>query len=314
MMHNNAADLITRLPAVRGDYAHDVALSRHTWFGVGGPADIIFSPLDYDDLAHFLANCPRDIPLLPIGAGSNLLVRDAGVAGVVIKLTDHMKTITHDGTIITAQSGALDADVARYASKASLAGLEFLIGIPGTIGGGLRMNAGAYGGEFKDVIITAYGLDRAGNSVVATPQKIGMAYRHTDAPADWIFTHATVQAQTGDSAAIRARMKEIVASRGDAQPRGARTGGSTFANPDGGKAWQEIDKAGCRGLVVGGAQVSDKHCNFLINNGSATATDIEQLGESVRRRVRENGGPELRWEIKRVGRLIDQRENQETAQ
>lgn len=295
-------DLLSRLPAVRGDYAPRASMARHTWFGVGGLADIVFSPADRDDLAAFLTQCPADVPLLPVGAGSNLLVRDGGIAGVVVKLSDHMKVISHDGDVITAQTGALDAAVARYAAKAGLAGLEFLIGIPGTIGGGLRMNAGAYGGEFKDVTLRAYGLDRDGNEVSASPADMGMAYRHSDAPLDWIFTHAELQATAGDATDIRARMKAIVASRGDAQPRGVRTGGSTFANPDGGKAWQEIDKAGCRGLQVGGAQVSDKHCNFLINNGSASASDIETLGETVRDRVRKNGGPELRWEIKRVGR------------
>lgn len=298
------ADWTTNLPSVRGDYAMAADMAPFTWFGVGGPADVVFSPADADDLAAFLAACPADIPILPVGAGSNLLVRDAGVAGVVIKLNTHMNNISHDGTTITAQTGALDAEVARYAARAEIAGLEFLIGIPGTIGGGLRMNAGAYGGEFKDIVITAHGVDRAGNPVTATPTEMGMAYRHSDAPADWIFTHAVLQGQTGTRDAIKARMREIVTSRGDAQPRGVRTGGSTFANPDGGKAWQAIDQAGCRGLQVGGAQVSDKHCNFLINTGTATATDIERLGELVRERVRANGGPELRWEIKRVGRPL----------
>lgn len=307
-------DLITRLPKVRGDYAIQDAMSSHTWFGVGGPADVIFSPLDEDDLSLFLAHCDSDIPIMPIGAGSNLLVRDGGVSGVIIKLTDHMNHIHHEGTVVTAQTGALDAEVARYASKAGLTGLEFLIGIPGTVGGGLRMNAGAYGSEFKDITMIAYGYDRAGNPISASPGEMGMAYRHSDAPADWIFTSASMQAATGDTAKIRARMKEIVASRGDAQPRGVRTGGSTFANPDGGKAWQEIDRAGCRGLSVGAAQVSEKHCNFLINNGGATAEDIETLGETVRARVLASGGPELRWEIRRIGHSIDDINHQETSQ
>ncbi|WP_438996731.1 UDP-N-acetylmuramate dehydrogenase [Candidatus Puniceispirillum sp.] len=307
-------DLITRLPKIRGDYAIQDAMSAHTWFGVGGPADVIFSPVDEEDLSHFLAHCDADIPILPIGAGSNLLVRDGGVSGVIIKLTDHMKHIHHDGSIVTAQTGALDAEVARYASKAGLTGLEFLIGIPGTVGGGLRMNAGAYGNEFKDITMIAHGFDRAGNPISATPTEMGMAYRHSDAPADWIFTSASMQAHPGDHDAIRARMKEIVASRGDAQPRGVRTGGSTFANPDGGKAWQEIDRAGCRGLAVGAAQVSEKHCNFLINNGGATAEDIETLGETVRARVRASGGPDLRWEIRRIGHALTKLNQQETSQ
>lgn len=295
--------LISRLPPVRGDYLCGVAMARHTWFGVGGPADVVFCPHDADDLGAFLAACPADIPILPVGAGSNLLVRDGGIAGVVIRLTAHMNRISHEGNIVNAETGALDGEVARYAAKAGLGGLEFLIGIPGSVGGGLAMNAGAYGSEFRDITIRAHGFDRAGNVVRATPAEMGMAYRHTDAPADWIFTHAELAAQPGDTAMIKARMKEIVTSRSDAQPRGVRTGGSTFANPVGGKAWQEIDAAGCRGLRVGGAEVSQKHCNFLINTGNATAGDIETLGETVRARVAADGGPALRWEIRRVGKL-----------
>lgn len=307
-------DLISRLPEVRGDYALQDAMSSHTWFGVGGPADVIFSPRDEADLSHFLVNCDDDIPILPIGAGSNLLVRDGGVSGVIVKLTDHMNHIHHDGTVVTAQTGALDAEVARYAAKAGLTRLEFLIGIPGTVGGGLRMNAGAYGSEFKDITMIVNGFDRTGKPISATPAEMGMAYRHSDAPSDWIFTSASMQATPGDTAKIRTRMKEIVASRGDAQPRGVRTGGSTFANPDGGKAWQEIDRAGCRGLSVGAAQVSEKHCNFLINKGGATAEDIETLGETVRARVLASGGPELRWEIRRIGHAAVETKPQETSQ
>ena len=297
--------LLDRLPKVRGSYAEQASMASHTWFGVGGPADVIFCPADASDLGTFLAACPADVPLLAVGAGSNLLVRDGGVAGVVIRLTDGLTSISHEGSIVTAQSGALDIEVARYAAKASLAGLEFLIGIPGSIGGGLRMNAGAYGGEFKDIVITAHGFDRQGNAITTTPTDLKMAYRHTDTPADWIFTSATLQATPGDTSEIKARMKEIITSRGEAQPRGVRTGGSTFANPKGGKAWREIDRVGCRGLSVGGARVSEKHCNFLINLGNATASDIETLGETVRARVAASGGPDLRWEIRRVGRPYD---------
>ena len=297
--------LLDRLPQVRGDYAAAVPMAGHTWFGVGGPADIIFSPADAADLGSFLAACPADIPLLAVGAGSNLLVRDGGIGGVVIRTPAHMNAVSHDGETVLAGAGALDAEVARHAAKAGLAGLEFLIGIPGTVGGGLRMNAGAYGGEFRDVVIRAHGFDRSGTPFSATPDDMGMAYRHSDAPDDWIFTHAEFRASAGDATRIRARMKEIVASRGDAQPRGVRTGGSTFANPPGGKAWQEIDAAGCRGLEIGDAQVSEKHCNFLINRGGASAHDIESLGETVRNRVAARGGPALRWEIRRVGRLAE---------
>ena len=297
--------LLDRLPQVRGDYAAAVPMAGHTWFGVGGPADIIFSPADAADLGSFLAACPADIPLLAVGAGSNLLVRDGGIGGVVIRTPAHMNAVSHDGETVLAGAGALDAEVARHAAKAGLAGLEFLIGIPGTVGGGLRMNAGAYGGEFRDVVIRAHGFDRSGTPFSATPDDMGMAYRHSDAPDDWIFTHTEFRAGAGDAARIRARMKEIVASRGDAQPRGVRTGGSTFANPPGGKAWQEIDAAGCRGMEIGAAQVSEKHCNFLINRGGASAHDIESLGETVRNRVAARGGPALRWEIRRVGRLAE---------
>ena len=294
--------ILKQLPKMRGSYTLNDPMARHTWFGVGGPADIIFSPLDEDDLASFLAACPLDIPIVPVGAGSNLLVRDGGVAGVVIKLGTHFKKIQHNGACIIAQTGATDANVARYAQKAGIAGLEFLIGIPGTIGGGLRMNAGSYGSEFKDITIRAHGLDRHGSKFTINTAEMGMAYRHNNAPEDWIFTSTELHGTKGDISTIRVRMKEIITNRGDAQPQGVRTGGSTFANPEGGKAWQELDKAGCRGLRVGGAQVSEKHCNFLINTGGATAKDIETLGETVRKSVMEGGGPTLRWEIRRIGR------------
>ena len=299
-------DLLSRLPQVRGTYQPAAEMAQHTWFGVGGPADILFCPLDENDLATFLVGCPIDIPVTVIGAGSNLLVRDGGVSGVVVKMNAHLTSIQHSGTQIVAKTGATDAEVARYAQKAGISGLEFLIGIPGTIGGGLRMNAGAYGSEFKDVTLHATGFDRQSNPVLATPAEMGMAYRHSEAPVDWIFTTAILKGHTDDPAAIKSRMREIVANRGDAQPRGVRTGGSTFANPDGGKAWQEIDKAGCRGMQIGAARVSDKHCNFLINTGGASAFDIETLGETVRQRVQENGGPNLRWEIQRIGKHTPQ--------
>ena len=298
--------ILKRLPEIRGTYSMNDPMAHHTWLGVGGTADVLFSPLDEQDLKSFLTACPNDIPLVPVGAGSNLLVRDGGIAGVVIKLNTHLKKIWHNGTRIIAQTGATDADVARYAQREGIAGLEFLIGIPGTIGGGLRMNAGAYGCDFREITIRAHGFDRSGNKISSTPAVMGMEYRHSNAPADWIFTHAELQGKKGNSANIKTQMKKIISNRGDAQPRGVRTGGSTFANPEGGKAWQEIDKAGCRGLRVGGAQVSEKHCNFLINTGDATAKDIETLGETVRKRVLASGGPSLRWEIHRVGRNLSQ--------
>ena len=292
---------LDQMPAVRGDIETGVGMDRHTWFGVGGAAEIMFSPADVDDLAQFLAALPEDIPVYPVGAGSNLLVRDGGVSGVVINTTRYFNTATCDGSVMTVGAGLHDAECARVAARNNIAGLEFLIGIPGTIGGGLRMNAGAYGSEFRDVVITATAIDRNGTIHTATPDEMGMAYRHSDAPADWIFTSATLRGSAGEHDAIRARMKEIVGNRAEAQPTGMRTGGSTFANPDGGKAWQLIDAAGCRGFSVGAAMVSEKHCNFLINTGAATADEIETLGETVRHRVAENSGVDLRWEIRRIG-------------
>ena len=305
--------VLSRLPEVRGEYSTSVAMAAHTWLGVGGPADVMFTPRDRRDLGAFLAACPGDIPVYCVGAGSNLLVRDGGIDGVVVSTSAHMTGITHEGDVVTAEAGAGDANVARHAQRAGLAGLEFLVGIPGTVGGGLRMNAGAYGSEFSDVVIEAHGFARDGAPVSATPAQMGMSYRKSDAPEDWIFTHAAFRAAPGEPEGIRARMKEFVSSRGDAQPRGVRTGGSTFANPGGGKAWREIDAAGCRGLAVGGAQVSAKHCNFLINTGGASAHDIELLGETVRRRVCDAGGPSLRWEIRRVGRLGEGQRDPEGA-
>jgi len=294
--------LLSKLPEVQGTYSEDDSMAFHTWFGVGGPADIIFCPADEKDLLKFLTMCPKDIPITPIGAGSNLLVRDGGIAGVVVKVSENVTTIYHEGTRVIAGAGATDAAVARYAQKAGIAGLEFLIGIPGTIGGGLRMNAGAYGSEFCDVVNKASALTRDGQIITATPPEMGMSYRNCDAPRDWIFVSAELQGRKGNPETIRARMKEIIHSRSHSQPKGVRTGGSTFANPCEGKAWEAIDKAGCRGLQIGGAKVSDKHCNFLINTGVATADDIETLGETIRQRVRQSGGPHLRWEIRRLGR------------
>ena len=292
--------LIDRLPAPGGDLAPMEAMSRHTWFGVGGAAEVMFTPESRDDLAAFLASTPGDIPVFAFGAGSNLLVREGGIKGVVVN-TGGLGGAEEEDGMLAVGAGLHDTEVARIAARLGLAGLEFLVGIPGTIGGGLRMNAGAYGTEFKDIVAKAEAVDRKGGVHVASPEEMGMAYRHSDAPADWIFTRAWLRAGRGEVAAIRARMKEIIASRADAQPSGVRTGGSTFANPEGNKAWRLIDAAGCRGLTNGGAMVSDKHCNFLINKGGATATAIEELGEAVRRRVAETSGVDLRWEIRRVG-------------
>ena len=289
-------------PDLRGRLEQNVLLSTLTWLKVGGPADWLFTPEDEQDLQNFLAACPADMPVTLLGAGSNTLVRDGGIEGVVIRLTGTFTAISHEGNMLCAGAGAQDGDVARYAAKTGLAGLSFLIGIPGTIGGGLRMNAGAYGSEFKDVLITARGLRRDGSLFEATPEEMRMRYRHSDAPEDYIFTSASFHTRPGDADELRHEMKQMIAQRGDSQPVGARTGGSTFANPDGHKAWQVIDEAGCRGLQVGGAHMSEKHCNFLINEGHATAHDLEQLGETVRARVAAHSGIDLRWEIRRIGR------------
>ncbi|MFO0996505.1 MAG: UDP-N-acetylmuramate dehydrogenase [Alphaproteobacteria bacterium] len=293
--------LIERLPRVRGRYTSEAPLDRITWFGVGGPAEVMFRPADPDDLAAFLAARPGDVPVTVIGVGSNLLVRDGGVEGVVVRLGRGFVEIIPEGTTVVAGAGALDANVALVAADAGLAGLEFFSGIPGTIGGALRMNAGAYGVETKDVLVEAEALDGRGRLLRADAAALGLAYRHSSAPADWIFTRARFKAEPGDPVEIRARMATIRDSREATQPIRSRTGGSTFKNPPGQKAWQLIEAAGCRGLTRGGAMVSEKHCNFLINTGSATAAELESLGEEVRARVEAHSGIALEWEIKRIG-------------
>ena len=300
-----AAGLLDRLPSVRGRITANASLAPVTWFRVGGPAEVLFRPVDRDDLADFLAGCPADVPITVIGVASNLLVRDGGVPGVVIRLGRGFAGIEvdrdDDEPTVTTGTAALDLHVARVAGDAGIAGLEFLVGIPGTIGGGLRMNAGAYGREFKDVVRTVDAIDRQGQVRTLPGDACGFGYRHSELPADWILTGAVLAGEPGDQERIAVRMAEISNQRGETQPIRSRTGGSTFANPEGGKAWKLIDGAGCRGLVLGGAQVSPMHCNFLLNTGSATASDLEALGEEVRRRVRERFGVELRWEIRRIG-------------
>ncbi|MDA8230506.1 MAG: UDP-N-acetylmuramate dehydrogenase [Magnetospirillum sp.] len=290
-----------RLPPVRGRIVHHAPLGGLTWFRVGGPADVLFRPADTEDLAGFLAALPEEVPVTVIGVGSNLLVRDGGVPGVVIRLAGPFADVSVDGATVTAGAAALDLTVAMTALERGVAGLEFLSGIPGTIGGALRMNAGAFGGEMKDVTRQATALDRQGRHHVLAVETLDFGYRHCGIPESWIFLSATLEGETGPGDAIAARMAEIRTERETAQPTRARTGGSTFANPPGGKAWELIDKAGCRGLRRGGAMVSEKHCNFLINTGTATAADIEDLGEEVRRRVLETSGVSLHWEIRRIG-------------
>jgi UDP-N-acetylmuramate dehydrogenase len=295
-------DLRARMPELRGRLIANQPLAELTWFRVGGPAQVLFSPQDEADLAYVLARLPAEVPVTVVGLGSNLIVRDGGVAGIVIRLGRGFSDIVvEDGHRLRAGTAVPDVKVARAAQEASIAGLSFLRGIPGSIGGALRMNGGAYGGETKDVLIEARGVDRAGRIVTYTNADMHYTYRHCGAPEDIIFTTALFQGRPGDPAVIAAEMDKITESREATQPIKSRTGGSTFKNPPGHKAWQLIDAAGCRGLVVGGAQVSTMHCNFLINQGSATAADIESLGETVRARVKANSGVELDWEIKRIG-------------
>ena len=297
--------LIDRLPAVRGDYVQDQSLARLAWFRVGGPAEVVFSPADQDDLARFLRECPPDVPRTVIGVASNLLIRDGGVDGVVIRLGRVFADIRAEGDGISAGAGAMDVNVAFAARDRGLAGLEFLRGIPGTIGGALRMNAGAYGREIKDVLVHACALDAAGRRHELGPAEMELGYRHCAVPEDWIFVEARLRGRPDDRALVTERMDEIRSAREESQPTKARTGGSTFTNPPGATAWELIEAAGCRGLRRGGAMVSEKHCNFLINTGDATAADLERLGEEVRRRVLAETGVELSWEIRRIGRHAD---------
>ena len=289
------------LPPVRGTYAENAPLKDLVWFRAGGNAEILFRPADAEDLATFLYARPTDLRVTVIGVGSNLLVRDGGIPGVVIRLPAAFGRITVDGTRIRAGAAALDAAVARAAADAGIAGLEFLRGVPGTIGGALRMNAGCYGRELKDVFVEATAIDGQGNRHVLTASDMGFTYRKSAVPEDWIFVEAILEGTPDAPETVRTRMNALVEQREATQPVKSKTGGSTFKNPPGHKAWQLIDEAGCRGLTHGDAQVSEKHCNFLINTANASAADLEALGEEVRARVKAKSGVTLEWEIKRVG-------------
>ena len=293
--------LIDRMPDVRGEITPDADIAKLTWFRTGGPADILFKPVDVDDLCAFLAALDMDIPVTLIGVGSNMLVRDAGVRGVVIRLPKSMSGIKIEGDLVIAGAGAPDVAVANKAAEAGLGGLEFLRGIPGTIGGAVVMNAGAYDHEVKDVLCRFKAVDRRGRLYSTKADKFEFTYRHTNIPVGWTIVEATFKGTPADRALIDERMQAINDAREATQPLRTRTGGSTFKNPEGHKAWQLVDDAGCRGLKVGGAQVSEKHCNFLINTGGATSADIENLGEEVRRRVKDRSGVDLEWEIRRIG-------------
>jgi UDP-N-acetylmuramate dehydrogenase len=294
-------ELKARMLELRGRLLANQSLAELTWFRVGGPAQAFFLPEDENDLAYFLRNLAADIPVTTIGAGSNTIVRDGGVPGVVVRLgRGFNETKVEPDNRIVAGAALLDAVVARAARDAGVAGLAFLSGIPGAIGGVLRMNGGAYGSETKDVLIEARGVDRQGNLRTYNNAEMGFGYRHCSVPDDVIFTHAMFQGRAGMPEEIAAEMDAIKKKREASQPRN-RTGGSTFKNPPNMSAWKLVDDAGCRGLTVGGAQVSELHSNFLINLGSASAADIETLGETVRERVRAHSGVELEWEIKRIG-------------
>jgi UDP-N-acetylmuramate dehydrogenase len=290
------------LPPVRGSLMMGAPLKDLVWFRAGGAAEILFRPADVEDLAAFLAAKPAGLAVSVIGVGSNLLVRDGGIPGVVVRLSSAFGKVETDGLRVRAGAAALDGAVARAAADAGIAGLEFLRGVPGTIGGALRMNAGCYGSEVKDVLVEATAIDSKGDMIRLSSADMGFEYRKARGAAeDLIFVEAVFEGRKDDPAAIRARMDDLSASREASQPIKSKTGGSTFKNPPGHKAWQLIDDAGCRGLKIGGAQVSEKHTNFLINTGEASAAELEALGEEVRKRVKDKSGILLEWEIKRVG-------------
>jgi len=293
-------DLKAKMPELRGRLLANQPLGEFTWFRVGGPAQAFFMPEDENDLAYFLRNLAIEMPITVIGAGSNLIVRDGGIEGVVIRLGRGFNDVKIEDHRVTAGTAMLDVMLARAAQAAGAAGLAFLSGIPGTIGGALRMNGGAYGGETKDVLVEARAVDRQGNVRTFSNGEMGFSYRHCSVPDDVIFTSAVLMGRGGEPEQIAAEMATIKKKREASQPRN-RTGGSTFKNPPGHSAWKLVDDAGCRGLTVGGAQVSELHSNFLINLGGATAADIETLGETIREKVKANSGIELEWEIKRFG-------------
>jgi UDP-N-acetylmuramate dehydrogenase len=296
-----APKLTAQMPGLRGSLASHAPMAGLSWFRTGGPAQVLFEPADQNDLSYFLARLDPAIPVLVLGAGSNILVRDGGIEGVVIRLGKSFQEVTIEGLSARAGAGVPDVKLASAAAKAGIAGLSFFRGIPGTIGGALRMNGGAYGSETKNVLVSCRGVDRNGKVVELANAEMGFSYRHCAVAEDLIFTSAVFVGGPGDSQAILSEMAEITKARAETQPVNTRTGGSTFKNPPGHKAWELIDKAGCRGLALGDAQVSKLHCNFLINRGAARGADLESLGEMVRTRVLETSGIALEWEILRVG-------------
>jgi UDP-N-acetylmuramate dehydrogenase len=295
------ADIAARMPDLRGALTGQAQLAPLSWFKTGGLAQALFEPENEGDLAYFLSCLDSAIPILVLGAGSNILLRDGGVKGVVIRLGKGFQGVEIDGLTLRAGAGVPDVKLASAAAKAGIAGLSFFRGIPGSAGGALRMNAGAYGAETKNVLVSCRGVNRRGEIIELSNADMGFTYRHCAVAAEMIFTQAVFAGSAGDPQTILAEMAEITKARSETQPVNTRTGGSTFKNPPGQKAWELIDKAGCRGLAVGDAQVSELHCNFLINRGTATAADLESLGEQVRTRVKETSGVTLEWEILRVG-------------
>jgi UDP-N-acetylmuramate dehydrogenase len=293
--------LLDKLPDVRGSLRADVLLAPFTWLRVGGAAEALFMPKDEADLAHFLSSTPDYIPVQILGVASNTIIRDGGVKGVVIRLGPNFGKVSTDGLQVRAGAAALDKTVAKKAAAAGIAGLEFYAGVPGTIGGALRMNAGCYGSETQDVLVCVVALDRTGRRQVMSLEEMDYSYRHCGAPQDLIFTEALYEGRADSPSAITQRMDDITAKREASQPIKEKTGGSTFKNPEGHSAWKLIDAAGCRGLRVGGAQMSEQHCNFMINADNAKAADLEKLGETVRARVLESQGVELNWEVRRIG-------------
>jgi UDP-N-acetylmuramate dehydrogenase len=308
-----AEDLKAQMPELKGRLLANARLADITWFRVGGRAQLLFTPADEADLAYFLRQLPPDLPVTVIGLGSNLLVRDGGMPGVVLRLGRGFTGVMFEpGDRIRAGAAVPDVKVARAAAENGLAGLAFYRGIPGSIGGALRMNGGAHGRETKDVLVEARAVDRHGNVHVVSLTDMKLSYRHCNLPEDWIFTEALFQGQPGTPAEIQKQMDEVAQYREANQPIRERTGGSTFKNPPGDSAWRLIDRAGCRGLRVGGAKVSEMHCNFLINDRQATAEDLERLGETVRARVKARSGVTLQWEIVRLGLPLEGRPIGET--
>jgi UDP-N-acetylmuramate dehydrogenase len=293
--------IIELLPETRGPMIENAPLDDITWFGVGGSAQVLYRPEDEDDLADFMRGRPKNISVCVIGVGSNLLVRDGGILGVVVRLGIPFSKVDVDGELIKCGSSSLNSKIAQEAMKNGIGGFEFLSGIPGTIGGSVKMNAGSFGREMKDILVSATVVDDAGVKHEMTAEDLGFAHRTSIVPNNWVITGALLRGYKEDSDKIKNNMEEIRIKRQENQPQGVRTGGSTFKNPEGLSAWKLIEKAGCRGLKVGGAMVSNKHCNFIINTGGATAQDIENLGEKVRKRVKMATNIDLEWEIKRLG-------------